>query len=112
MSDLRLEHLNIPARDPLGLAAWYGRTFGLKVEKHVARGPGLIIAFVSGEPLERRADELHMGFRVPSLDALNDWAAKFAATPAVGPEFTSFRTTDPEGNGIELYTPSARTPAP
>jgi catechol-2,3-dioxygenase len=109
VSDLRLEHMNIPASDPLGLAAWYGRTFGLEVEKHVVRGPGLIIAFVPGAPLARKTDELHMGFRVPSLEALGDWAKKFAATPVAGPEFTSFRTSDPEGNGVELYTPSMQT---
>ncbi len=105
MSDIQLDHLNIPAKDPLGLAQWYARTFGLKAEKHVARGPGVLIAFQQGEPINRSAD-LHMGFRVPSLDALNDWAKKFNAEPIAGPEFTSFRTTDPEGNGVEFYTPN------
>ncbi|NJN39591.1 MAG: hypothetical protein HC807_00200 [Gammaproteobacteria bacterium] len=61
MSDIRLEHLNIPARDPLGLAQWYAQTFGLKAEKHVARGAGVLIAFQQGEPVNRSAD-LHMGF--------------------------------------------------
>lgn len=107
MTDLRLDHLNIPARDPLALAQWYGRTFGLAVEKHVARGPGMIIAFVPGEPVGRSVADVHMGFRVPSIDALEQWAARFDARPVVGPEFTSFRVADPEGNGIELYTPNA-----
>jgi catechol-2,3-dioxygenase len=67
----------------------------------------MIIAFVPGEPVGRSAADVHMGFRVPSIDALGQWAARFDATPVVGPEFTSFRVADPEGNGIELYTPSA-----
>jgi len=104
--DIQLDHLNIPARDPLGLAQWYARTFGLDAEKHVVRGPGVLIAFQRGEPLNRSGDDLHMGFRVPSLEALDTWAKKFSAEPAAGPEFTSFRTTDPEGNGVEFYTPN------
>jgi catechol-2,3-dioxygenase len=107
VSDLRLDHLNIPAKDPIGLARWYAETFGLKLENHVVRGPGLIIVFKQGEPIGRAVDDVHMGLRVPSIDALNGWAKKFSATPIVGPEFTSFRITDPEGNGVELYTPSA-----
>ena len=108
MTDLRLDHLNIPARDPLALAQWYGETFGLAVEKHVARGPGMILVFVPGEPIGRAVSEVHMGFRVPSLAALDQWAARFAATPVAGPEFTSFRLPDPEGNGVEIYTPNAK----
>lgn len=106
MSEIRLDHMNIPARDPLGLAQWYARTFSLQADKHLVRGPGLLIAFKPGEPVNRNPEELHMGFRLPSLEALNEWARKLNATPTAGPEFTSFRITDPEGNGIELYAPS------
>ena len=106
MSDFQLEHLNIPARDPLGLAQWYARTFGLKAEKHLVRGPGVLIAFVQGEPINR-PDDVHVGFRVPSIAELNDWAKKFGAEPKAGAEFTTFRTPDPEGNCLELYTPNA-----
>jgi catechol-2,3-dioxygenase len=106
VSDIRLDHLNIPARDPLGLAQWYGQTFGLRVDKHVVRGPGVLITFQRGEPLNRNSEDLHLGFRVPSLEALNSWAKRFNAEPIAGPEFTSFRTTDPEDNGVELYTPN------
>lgn len=107
MPELRLDHLNIPARDPLALARWYADTFGLRLEQHVVRGAGLIIVFRQGEPIGRSADDVHFGFRVPSLDALGAWARKFDAHPIVGPEFTAFRIADPEGNAIELYTPSA-----
>jgi catechol-2,3-dioxygenase len=103
VSDIQLDHLNIPARDPFGLAQWYAQTFGLKAEKHVVRGPGVLITFQRAEPLDRTDDDLHMGFRVPSLEALNTWAKKFNAQPKAGPEFTSFRTKDPEGNGVEMY---------
>ena len=57
MSDLRLDHLNIPAQDPIGLAKWYAETFSLQVDKHVVRGPGLIIVFKQGDadrPRRRR----------------------------------------------------------
>ena len=106
MSDFQLEHLNIPARDPLGLAQWYAQTFGLKAEKHLVRGPGVLIAFEKGEPINR-APEMHIGLRVPSIDALNKWAKKFDAEPKAGAEFTAFRTPDPEGNCLELYAPNA-----
>jgi catechol-2,3-dioxygenase len=106
VSDIQLDHLNIPARDPFGLAQWYAQTFGLRAEKHVVRGPGVLITFQRAEPLGRTGDDLHLGFRVPSLKALHTWAKKFNAEPVAGPEFTSFRTTDPEGNGVELYTPN------
>ncbi|MGB8436893.1 MAG: VOC family protein [Burkholderiales bacterium] len=106
MSDIHLDHLNIPARDPLALAQWYAQTFGLSAEKHIVRGPGVLISFQRGEPLNRTGDDLHLGFRVPSLEALDAWAKKFNSEPKAGPEFTSFRTTDPEGNGVELYAPN------
>lgn len=106
MSDFQLEHLNIPAKDPFGLAQWYAQTFGLKTEKHLVRGPGVLIAFEQGEPVNR-ALELHVGFRVASMETLDNWAKKFDAEPKAGAEFTGFRTLDPEGNCLELYTPNA-----
>ncbi|MGD8475695.1 MAG: VOC family protein, partial [Burkholderiales bacterium] len=105
VSDFKLEHLNIPARDPIGLAQWYAQTFNLKAEKHLARGPGVLIAFQKGEPLGRA--DVHIGFRVPSIEALTEWARKFDAEPVAGAEFTTFRVDDPEGNSVEMYTPNA-----
>lgn len=105
MSDLKFEHLNIPATDPLGLAQWYAKTFELKAEKHIVRGPGILLVFESGEPINR-APEMHIGFRVPSMKALRNWAKIFNAGLTVGAEFTAFRTPDPEGNCLELYTPN------
>ncbi len=99
---LQLDHLNIPARDPEQLARWYADTFGLTANAHVVRGPGVLIAFQRGEPLNRATD-FHIGMRVPSRALLMEWAGKFGAQPTAGTEFTTFRTLDPDGNCIELY---------
>jgi catechol 2,3-dioxygenase-like lactoylglutathione lyase family enzyme len=102
MPDFQLDHLNIPARDPEGLARWYAQKFGLQADGHRARGPGVLIAFQSGEPVHR-APELHMGFRVPSNQVLNEWAGKFGEQVKKGEEFNSFKTFDPEDNCLEIY---------
>jgi catechol 2,3-dioxygenase-like lactoylglutathione lyase family enzyme len=99
---LKLDHLNLPARDPEGLARWYAQTFGLEADRHVVRGPGVLIAFQVGEPVNR-APELHIGMRVASMAALTQWAAKFRTDIKSGNEFNSFRTSDPEGNCLEIY---------
>jgi len=101
-ASLQLDHLNIPARDPEGLARWYAETFGLRAEGHKVRGPGALIAFQAGEPV-KRAPELHMGFRVPSNQILNEWAGKFGQLVKKGEEFNAFRTFDPEDNCLEIY---------
>jgi catechol-2,3-dioxygenase len=98
----QLDHLNMPARDPEGLACWYAQTFGLQADAHRVRGPGVLIAFQAGEPVNR-APELHLGFRVPSMTVLTEWAERLGAPVTTGAEFNSFRTSDPEGNCIEIY---------
>lgn len=98
---IRLDHLNLPARDPLGLARWYAETFGLQADAHLVRGPGVLIAFQAGEPVDRA--ELHVGFRVPSMTVLSEWAKRFGAQVTTGSEFASFRAQDPEGNCVEIY---------
>jgi catechol 2,3-dioxygenase-like lactoylglutathione lyase family enzyme len=105
----QLDHMNIPARDPEGLAAWYASTFGLQADAHRVRGPGLLLVFQIGEPVNR-APELHMGFRVPSLAVLNEWAGKFDAEITTGSEFAAFRVFDPEGNCLEIYANANTTP--
>jgi catechol-2,3-dioxygenase len=102
-ASLQLDHLNLPARDPEGLARWYAQTFGLQADRHLVRGSRVLIAFQAGEPVNRAA-EVHIGMRVPSMAALSDWASKLGADITTGAEFASFRTLDPEGNCIELYT--------
>ncbi len=101
-ASLALDHLNMPARDPEGLARWYAQTFGLTADGRRASAPGVLIVFQQGEPVAR-APELHLGLRVPSMAALTDWAHKFGTEPTLGEEFNTFRTFDPEGNCIEVY---------
>lgn len=100
--NFQLQHLNLPARDPQGLARWYATTFGLQADDNKARGPGVLIAFQPGEPVNR-APDLHAGFLVPSLVDLNQWAGRLGGTLKKGLEFTSFQLRDPEGNCVELY---------
>jgi catechol 2,3-dioxygenase-like lactoylglutathione lyase family enzyme len=102
MSDFQLDHLNMPARDPEGLARWYAQTFGLQADRHRVRGPGVLIAFQPGEPV-KRARELHIGFRVQAMQVLNDWAVKFGKPIKKGEEFNSFQIFDPEDNCVEIY---------
>jgi catechol-2,3-dioxygenase len=101
-ASLRLDHVNMPARDPETLAGWYAKTFDLQSEGRRVSGPGLLIVFVPGEPV-KRAPELHLGFRVPSQSALDHWASRFGAQVTPGTEFNAFRTFDPEGNCLEIY---------
>lgn len=101
----RLPHLNLPARDPQGLARWYATTFGLQADDNKARGPGALIAFQPGEPINR-APELHVGFLVPSLSELKQWADRLGGNLRKGPEFTAFQIRDPEGNCVEIYCKS------
>jgi catechol-2,3-dioxygenase len=74
----------------------------MQADRHLVRAPGVLIAFQRGEPLNRAAD-VHIGFRLPGMAALTEWAKKLGQTPARGPEFVTCRTADPEGNAIELY---------
>lgn len=99
---LQLQHLNLPARDPQALARWYADTLGLQADDNKARGPGVLLAFQPGEPIGR-APEIHVGFLVPSLAALQQWAQRLGGNIRTGPEFTAFQVRDPEGNCVELY---------
>lgn len=102
MADFQLDHINLPARDPEGLVRWYAQIFGLQADGHKVRGPGVLIAFQAGDPV-RRAPELHVGFRVPSMKVLTEWADKLGASVTMGTEFNSFRAFDPEENCLEIY---------
>jgi len=99
--ELRLEHLNMPAREPVTLAKWYAEQFGLKQDEHRVRGNGVLLVFQKGEPVGRT--ELHMGLRVPSNAALAEWAQRFSQQITPGSEFNTFRVHDPEGNLVEVY---------
>lgn len=102
MTALQLNHMNIPARDPEALVRWYVENLGLRADGNKARGPGVLLVFQAGEPVNR-APELHLGFQVPDNEQLTRWAGKFGATVRNGDEFNAFQVSDPEGNRIELY---------
>jgi catechol-2,3-dioxygenase len=104
-SSFRLDHLNLPARDPEGLASWYADTFGLRADAHRVRGEGVLLVFQRGEPVDR-APDFHLGMRLPSMRVLGEWATKLGGSVTPGPEFSVFRVTDPEGNCIEVYARS------
>ena len=99
---LQLQHPNMPARDFQGLARWYAETLDLQTDDNKARGPGVLLAFQRGEPINR-APDLHVGFLVPSLAELKQWADRIGGTVKQGPEFSAFQVRDPEGNCVELY---------
>jgi catechol-2,3-dioxygenase len=103
-NSLRLDHVNMPARDPEGLARWYAATFGLQSRANRVWGPGLLMVFQPGEPVNR-APDLHLGLHVASQAALADWAARFHTHIETGAEFATFKVFDPEGNCVELYCP-------
>ena len=101
-ASFRLEHLNLPARDPQGLANWYAQTFGLRADGQKVRADGVLIVFQTGEPLAR-SPEIHFGLRLSSMKELTVWAEKFNTKITTGGEYNALRTSDPEGNCIELY---------
>lgn len=104
MADFQLNHLNLPARDPEGLARWYARTFGLRAEGNKVRGPGVLLVFQPGTPIDR-APELHLGFQVPDNQKLAEWSARLGVPVSARPgaEFNTLQFSDPEGNRLEVY---------
>jgi 2-hydroxychromene-2-carboxylate isomerase len=99
---LRLAHVNLPARDPVAIAAWYAKTFALEARGAVVVGPGTLLAFQAGQPLFDRGNA-HIGFEVTSRDEVAAWARRFGTAIEEGPRAASTRVRDPEGNGIEIY---------
>lgn len=104
MADFQLNHLNLPAHDPEGLARWYARTFGLRAKGNKVRGPGVLLVFQPGAPIDR-APELHLGFQVPDNQKLAEWADRLGVPVSAKPgaEFNTLQVRDPEGNHLEVY---------
>src|SRR5262245_52624623 len=98
----QLEHVNMPARDPVELARWYTQTFGLQAEDERVRRPGVLLVFTRGEPVNR-TDVLHVRFRIPSNSTLKEWAEKLRSPITPNSEFNTFRISDPKGNVVEIY---------
>lgn len=105
LTPFRLEHLNIPARDPDGLARWYAATFGLRHDGNKARDDSVLIVFQHGDPVQR-GPEVHFGLRLETNAELDSWAQKLGGKITAGMEYNAFRVQDPEGNHIELYCPA------
>jgi len=99
---IRLAHVNLPARDPEGLARWYAGTFGFEARGAFAVGAGTLLAFEPGEPLFGRANS-HIGFEVATRDLVSVWANRLGTPVEEEPDAAHTRARDPEGNAIEIY---------
>ena len=99
---LKLEHINFPAKDPVGLATWYCDTFNFSRDEHRAIGDDALVVFMPGEPLGKRTDA-HFGFRVDSNTTLKKWAGHFDKEISQRGRFNAIQVFDPEGNCFELY---------
>jgi len=100
---IRLDHINLPARKPEWLAEWYAEQFGFKAHKGFVSGPGTLLVFEEGKPLDYRGN-VHFGFRCASRDQVEAWAARFGAQlESEEDHYCGFKTSDPEGNLFEVY---------
>jgi catechol-2,3-dioxygenase len=105
MSDIpliQLDHINIPASKPEWLAQWYADNFGFNAHKGFVSGPGTLLVFEAGKPLDYSGN-VHFGFRCSSRDKVRAWALKFEANLVEDENYSGFKTKDPEGNLFEVY---------
>ncbi len=120
----KLRHLGIYAFNPTELAAFYGRWFSMVITDHGIGSTGHEVVFMSGDPNEhhqlaianqRQPDTPGMNqisFLVDSLEDLQRMAKAFAAAGVPILQQKDHGNTwsvyvgDPEGNRIEIYTPS------
>ncbi len=108
-----LNHVGIPARDPEGLAAWYGRHFNLMVDGAFAYGDGWLIACEPGAPLVERP--AHFGFMLDSRDKVDLWRAYFEARGIIVDAQrggNAIFMDDPEGNSFEIFFDPTRFVSP
>jgi glyoxylase I family protein len=116
-----LEHLGLPARDPLALKAWYVRLLDAKPVFADAQAPPFLLALPGGAMLEIYGGDLslaevsnnklngwrHVALRVDSLEAAKAELEKRGLTftdtakPAAGGGRVLF-FQDPEGNLLHL----------
>jgi ribosomal protein S18 acetylase RimI-like enzyme len=109
---IRLNHVNLPARDPEKLAGWYGERLGLEVEGRNVRGPGTLMVFEPGAP-PTVSDEAHFGFEADSRAEVLRLAEELGCGPEIEPYYVGFKCRDPEGNCFEVYweRPAIRLPS-
>jgi ribosomal protein S18 acetylase RimI-like enzyme len=109
---IRLNHVNLPARDPQKLAGWYGERLGLEVEGAHVRGPGTLMVFEAGEP-QAAAGASHFGFEADSRAEVLRLAEELGCGPEIEPYYVGFKCRDPEGNCFEVYweRPAIRLPS-
>ena len=100
-AELALNHLNIPARDPERLRAWYVEKLGFRAHGRFLWSGGTLLVFVEGDPLP--GAKMHFGFRVESLEALEGWARRLEATVEGDAQYATFYLRDPEGNAFEIF---------
>lgn len=102
MSNLRLDHLYMPARKPEWLAEWYAETFGFRAKAGFVETGGVMLVFRQGVPVHH-GEEPRFGFRCDSKQALEQFASRLNATVSDEGLFCSFVTADPEGYRFEVY---------
>jgi catechol 2,3-dioxygenase-like lactoylglutathione lyase family enzyme len=98
---LRLAHLNLPARDPEGLARWYEKELGLDRTGCFLYGKDSLLVFEEGESIGVRGNT-HFGFIVDSEQEVERWAAHFGTQIESEPGFASTKVRDPEQNCFEI----------
>ncbi len=99
---IRLDHINLPARKPAWLAEWYAEMFGFRAEEGFVIGPGTLLVFEEGEPIDYRG-RIHFGFRSNSHTQVASWAEKLGVDLDQDEHYAGFKARDPEGNLFEVY---------
>jgi hypothetical protein len=99
---IQLDHINIPASKPEWLAQWYADNFGFIASKGFVSGPGTLLVFEDGSPVDYRG-KVHFGFRCSSREKVQVWAEEFEASLVENENYSGFQTNDPEGNLFEVY---------
>lgn len=105
--EIRLDHINLPAARPEWLADWYAELFGFRSKEGFVIGPGTLIVFEPGTPLDY-GDNPHFGFRCTSREKVVYWAERLEATVVEEDSYFGFKASDPEGNHFEVYWEAER----
>lgn len=99
---IRLDHINLPARKPAWLAEWYADMFGFRASDGFVLGAGVVLVFEIGEPL-LNGGRPQFGFRCDSREQVVHWAEKLEVTIEDESVYCGFKATDPEGYVFEVY---------